>query len=147
MGSVGSNTPSPVGLPVQAQFALYPMVYRNHFTTGSPVVFDNIPHRSNTVTPMTNHRFPLAGPLFNPGAAASQTLSMTADFAVPRSLPHFNRPDARRQHAMRVTRSPYYNAAGHHNHVDVNRIREGIDVRTTVSTSKDSGCLASPGSQ
>ncbi len=36
---------------------------------------------------------------------------------------------------MRVTRSPYYHAAGHHNHVDVNRIREGIDVRTTVRES------------
>jgi hypothetical protein len=46
---------------------------------------------------------------------------------------NFGRHDGRRQNAMRVNRSPYYSAAGHHNHVDVNRIREGIDVRTTVS--------------
>ncbi|KAI8274836.1 hypothetical protein K4K60_009214 [Colletotrichum sp. SAR11_57] len=28
--------------------------------------------------------------------------------------------------------SPYYNVTSHHNHVDVNRIREGTDVRTTI---------------
>lgn len=45
----------------------------------------------------------------------------------------YGRPDARRQHAARVNRSPHHNATGHHNHVDIQRIREGIDVRTTVS--------------
>ncbi|GJC86854.1 meiosis protein mei2 [Colletotrichum liriopes] len=32
----------------------------------------------------------------------------------------------------RVNRSPHYTVASHHNHVDVNRIREGTDVRTTI---------------
>ena len=43
------------------------------------------------------------------------------------------RADARRQNAQRVNRSPYFNAAGNHNHVEISRIRDGIDVRTTVS--------------
>ncbi|KAF9869366.1 hypothetical protein CkaCkLH20_13177 [Colletotrichum karsti] len=42
------------------------------------------------------------------------------------------RPEPRRQNASRVNRTPYYNVASHHNHVDVNRIREGTDVRTTI---------------
>ncbi|TDZ18328.1 Meiosis protein mei2 [Colletotrichum orbiculare MAFF 240422] len=36
------------------------------------------------------------------------------------------------QNAARVNRSPYYTAASHHNHVDISRIREGTDVRTTI---------------
>ncbi|KAI8299723.1 hypothetical protein K4K61_010380 [Colletotrichum sp. SAR11_59] len=36
------------------------------------------------------------------------------------------------ENASRVNRSPYYNVTSHHNHVDVNRIREGTDVRTTI---------------
>ncbi|KAI8180266.1 hypothetical protein K4K51_002826 [Colletotrichum sp. SAR 10_75] len=36
------------------------------------------------------------------------------------------------ENASRVNRSPYYNVTSHHNHVDVNRIREGMDVRTTI---------------
>lgn len=42
-------------------------------------------------------------------------------------------PNGRRQNAMRVgNRSPYNTAAGHHNVVDIARIQEGSDVRTTV---------------
>ncbi|RYP80055.1 hypothetical protein DL769_002629 [Monosporascus sp. CRB-8-3] len=33
---------------------------------------------------------------------------------------------------MRVARTSFYNPNTHHNHVDVNRIREGTDVRTTI---------------
>ncbi|RYP71664.1 hypothetical protein DL771_004615 [Monosporascus sp. 5C6A] len=40
--------------------------------------------------------------------------------------------DGRRHGAMRVARTSFYNPNTHHNHVDVNRIREGTDVRTTI---------------
>ena len=64
-------------------------------------------------------------------------------FGHPNSLAHqrdenfFNRPSIRRQNAVKVPhRGRQYpnSAAGHHNHVDVHRIKQGIDVRTTVST-------------
>jgi hypothetical protein len=42
------------------------------------------------------------------------------------------RLDNRRGNATRGNRSTYYNATSHHNHVDVYRIQDGIDVRTTV---------------
>jgi hypothetical protein len=57
-----------------------------------------------------------------------------------RDLGVFNRPGGRRQIAAKVphhstTRGRQYSnpAACHHNHVDIHRIRQGIDVRTTVS--------------
>ncbi|KAK8076405.1 hypothetical protein PG994_003677 [Apiospora phragmitis] len=42
--------------------------------------------------------------------------------------------DGRRQHAIRIQRAPYHhgNTGSQHNHVDISRIREGIDVRTTI---------------
>ena len=50
---------------------------------------------------------------------------------------YFNRPSGRRQNTERAPhhRGRQYpnSAAGHHNHVDIGRIRQGIDVRTTVS--------------
>jgi hypothetical protein len=48
------------------------------------------------------------------------------------SLSDFGRTEARRQSAPRVIRPSFNNGANHHNHVDVSRIRDGIDVRTTV---------------
>lgn len=38
----------------------------------------------------------------------------------------------RRQNASRVSRNSFQSPTSHHNHVDVHRIREGTDVRTTV---------------
>lgn len=55
-----------------------------------------------------------------------------------RDMDFYNRPSGRRQNAVKVTPHGIQrgrpNAAGHHNHVDVSRIKSGIDVRTTVST-------------
>jgi len=82
-------------------------------------------------------------PLYNTTPPATP-MAMHGDFTSPRTIQAYGRMDARmdarmdgrldgrRQNAMRVNRSPFFNNAGHHNHVDVNRIRDGIDVRTTV---------------
>lgn len=53
---------------------------------------------------------------------------------------YFHRPSGRRQNAVQVSHHKnrgrqYSNSgAGHHNHVDIHRIKQGIDVRTTVRT-------------
>lgn len=44
----------------------------------------------------------------------------------------FQRPNDRRQNASRVNRASFSPPGPHHNHVDVNKIREGTDVRTTI---------------
>lgn len=54
-------------------------------------------------------------------------------------IPH-SRAVGRRQNAMRMPQNAmmrgrqHQNSNSHHNHVDINRIRQGIDVRTTVSS-------------
>jgi hypothetical protein len=56
-----------------------------------------------------------------------------------RDIDYFNRPSGRRQNAVKVPQQSMRGrqfpnpAAGHHNHVDIHRIKQGIDVRTTVS--------------
>ncbi|KAM3073805.1 hypothetical protein ACMFMG_008430 [Clarireedia jacksonii] len=55
-----------------------------------------------------------------------------------RDIAQFNRGSNRRQNAVRTPqgqmrgRQNSNQATGHHNHVDINRIEQGIDVRTTV---------------
>lgn len=44
-----------------------------------------------------------------------------------------SRLDFRRPNTSRGGRGPYYGVPAHHNHVDIHRIREGTDVRTTAS--------------
>ncbi|PSR94599.1 RNA recognition motif 2-domain-containing protein [Coniella lustricola] len=44
----------------------------------------------------------------------------------------FQRSDSRRRNATRVNRSTFSPPGPHHNHVDINKIREGTDVRTTI---------------
>lgn len=136
---------SPMGMPVQhPQMAMYPISYYAVSPTApARYVLDQTPTRSQGIpqgippmsplTPMTGG-MPIMGSLYTPPA----TPMFQGDYTSPRSLQTYGRFDggrfdSRRQNAMRVNRSPHYNAAGHHNHVDVNRIRDGIDVRTTVS--------------
>lgn len=134
-GSSGYQSSVPL-VPQQPQMPMYhPVVYQ---TVPAPpsYLMDQTPTRRPTATPMTpltpmsSRDMPIMGPIFTPPATP---MTMQSDYTSPRSMQAYARTDGRRQNAMRVNRSPFYNAAGHHNHVDVTRIREGIDVRTTVS--------------
>ncbi|KAM7199103.1 RNA recognition motif 2 domain containing protein [Naviculisporaceae sp. PSN 640] len=101
---------------------------------------DQTPTRGGAATPMS----PLTpmspghfvGPMFTPPATP---MTMQSEYTGPGSMQRnmqglqvYGRPDNRRQNAMRVARSPFHNNAGNHNQVDVNRITEGSDVRTTI---------------
>lgn len=65
-------------------------------------------------------------------------LSARTSFSSPRSnqgfqrSSDFHRSNDRRQHATRVNRAHFSPPGPHHNHVDINKIREGTDVRTTI---------------
>ncbi|KAK4172570.1 putative meiosis protein [Triangularia setosa] len=130
---------SPAGgmnMPPQ-QMTMYPTVVYHGLQHNMPprYVLDHTPTRSQGIAPMTpmtpiTGGMPVMASLYTP-----PTTPMTfhhGDYTSPRGMQPYNRMDGRRQNAMRVNRSPYYNAAGHHNHVDVNKIRDGIDVRTTI---------------
>jgi hypothetical protein len=127
----GRSVTSSIGmhLPHQ-QFALCPVVYHSNLPGAPGYLLEQTPTRSQSVVSMATH-LPTLSPMFTPPATP---LTNNSDYGSPRAVQTYSlRQDGRRQNAMRVNRSPYYNAATHHNHVDVNRIREGIDVRTTVS--------------
>ncbi|KAK4039921.1 hypothetical protein C8A01DRAFT_46650 [Parachaetomium inaequale] len=128
---------SPAGLHVPQQYAMYPVVYHGVQSAGpNRFMLDQTPTRGQGVAhmaPMTpiSGGMPVMGPLFNT-TPPDTPMAMHSDFTSPRSIQPYGRQDARRQSAMRVNRAPFFNNAGHHNHVDVNRIRDGIDVRTTI---------------
>ncbi len=137
----GRFASSPADLHGPQQFAMYPMVYHGVPGGGpSRYILNQTPTRGQGIghmapmTPMSGG-MPVMGPLYSTTPPATP-MAMHGDFNSPRNMQPFGRMDSRldgrRQNAMRVNRSPYFNNAGHHNHVDVNRIRDGIDVRTTV---------------
>lgn len=128
--NTASPGPGPLNLHVQPQLPVLPVVYQGPFAAGTHYMIDPITPRNSSLLPLSGH-LPAFGPLYHP---PNQTalVPFHGDFIPGRAMPNFGRPESRRQNAMRVNRSPYYNGAGHHNHVDVTRIREGTDVRTTV---------------
>ncbi len=142
----------------QQQYSMYPVVYHGLPSTGSRYVLDQTPTRAQSVghmasvSPMSGS-MPIMAPLYNttpPATPMPMGMAMHGDFTSPRGIQPYghmdgrldSRLDGRRQNAMRVNRSPYFNNAGHHNHVDVSRIRDGIDVRTTVCFPRPFGWLS-----
>ncbi|KAK4650089.1 hypothetical protein QC762_702420 [Podospora pseudocomata] len=134
-GHLAHSPASGMQLPHQ-QMAMYPTVVYHGIQHSLPAryVLDHTPTRSQGISPMSpmtpmTGGMPVMAPLYTP--PSTPLAFHHGDYASPRGMQPY-RMDGRRQNAMRVNRSPYYNAAGHHNHVDVNKIRDGIDVRTTI---------------
>ncbi|KAJ0160683.1 Meiosis protein mei2 [Colletotrichum tanaceti] len=119
----GPTTPySTHGIQVPP-FAMWPILCQPQFQpSGAYVLNDGHRLPQPPLTP-NSARYQLNNPMF---IRSSRSMSTTGSF-------HSGvKGEPRRQNAARVNRSPYYNVASHHNHVDVNRIREGTDVRTTI---------------
>lgn len=72
------------------------------------------------MTPMSQ-KLPGTGSMLSPPLSTSMSVQSG-----------FQRSDSRRRNATRVTRSSFSPPGPHHNHVDINKIREGTDVRTTI---------------
>ncbi|KAL7626686.1 hypothetical protein AAE478_003460 [Parahypoxylon ruwenzoriense] len=113
------------GFQLQPSYGMVPVLYHG-LSVNSPYLFDQLPPRSHS-SMMPSGNYSLVSPMMS-----QQGSFLHTDLMTPRQFQQYGRPDGRRQGAMRVARSPYYNAANHHNHVDVGRIREGTDVRTTI---------------
>ncbi|KAI1393851.1 RNA recognition motif 2-domain-containing protein [Hypoxylon trugodes] len=110
--------------PLSSPFGMMPLVYPG-LPINTPYMIDQAPSRTPSMLSSSNYS--LASPsMLQPNSF------MSTDLVTPRQFQSLGRPDGRRQNAMRVSRSPYYNVANHHNHVDIGRIRDGIDVRTTI---------------
>ncbi|KAI1094580.1 RNA recognition motif 2-domain-containing protein [Rostrohypoxylon terebratum] len=112
-------------LSVPQSYGMLPLVY-SPLSMSSPYLVDQAtPRTYGSMLQPSNYS--LVSPAVSP-----QSSLVPSDLLTPRQFQHYGRPDGRRQNAMRIQRSPYYNSANHHNHVDINRIQDGIDVRTTI---------------
>lgn len=129
--NAGPQTP-PLNMHIQHPAALIPMVYGGQYAAVPLFISQHTPPRTHSATSSATS-MSFSGQIYPQLAATSQFGPVHREHHNSRSG-HSYRSDPRRQNATRVNRGPntYYNQTGHHNHVDVNRIREGIDVRTTV---------------
>ncbi|KAK5663908.1 hypothetical protein OQA88_119 [Cercophora sp. LCS_1] len=135
-GGFGALTPAAPHF-MQQQYPVFPVAYPS---MTSPVHFVNqTPTRRPGMvpgTPMTPMSVPvpaMVSPVFTP---PTTPMNYAGDWSTPRSVVRYSSaPNMRRQSSMAVTRASPYQAtpnSNHHNQVDVARIREGIDVRTTI---------------
>lgn len=116
-------------------FAMYPLLFPSTFSPTLPYLVDSF-MGAGLGRGLTSPTTP-ESPIYHGTSTAyhkppSPALTIKNGFSPSRSISSFGRPDHRRQHATRINRSSLQSLSSHHNHVDVNRIREGIDVRTTV---------------
>ncbi|KAI1454988.1 RNA recognition motif 2-domain-containing protein [Annulohypoxylon moriforme] len=132
------STPARPTLPansfsVPQSYGMVPLMYSPLSMSPSYVLDQGTPRTYGNMLQPSNYS------LVSP-AMSQQSSLVSTELMTPRQFQNYGRMDGRmdsrldgrRQNAMRISRSPYYNSANHHNHVDVNRIREGIDVRTTI---------------
>ncbi|RFU74171.1 meiosis mei2 [Trichoderma arundinaceum] len=117
-----------------APIAMYPFMFPTPFTPAMPYMLDSFLPTAQTssgspLTPFTP-QYPLFGTLYQ--TPPSPALTAQNNYSPSRTFSGAERADARRQNAMRISRSTYHSTTTHHNHVDINRIRDGIDVRTTI---------------
>lgn len=141
MAQMTSPQYSPLGFQMQQQpLPLWPVICQPQAQPSMSYVLDSNRHSPATTanSPSQFGSYQLMSPLVPCTGRMGQ---LGDDYTQPRSMSGFNRADSRRHHAARVNRSSLYNAASHHNHVDVGRIREGTDVRTTVSSTNTSVSL------
>ena len=130
--SVNQRAAMPSGFRLQPTFTMYPLMFQGPFTANVPYVLDRFgPATNSPVSPL--NQFPAVGQLYQ--TPPSPALTSQNGINHSPSKQSYGRSDLRRQHAARINRSPHHHAASHHNHVDIQRIREGIDVRTTVRLS------------
>ncbi|KAH8712492.1 Meiosis protein mei2 [Beauveria bassiana] len=128
------NSIPQTNLCLNTSLAMYPVIAQPSYTPSFPYLVNSfITSASGAgVAPLST---PIS-PSYQRVSAAyrkppSPALTVQNGFSPSRSNPAYGRL-YRRQHAARVNRNSFQSPSSHHNHVDVHRIREGIDVRTTI---------------
>jgi len=130
----GARQYPPLGVQVHPTYPMYPLLYQSPFQPGISYIMDPANAAVHAASPGQG-TYQTVRPVYQP---LSPFMHLQSDYSRPGPPFNYGRVDSRRQNAARISRSPYYNAASHHNHVDVSRIRDGIDVRTTASPSGSS---------
>ncbi|KAG5979826.1 hypothetical protein E4U55_004718 [Claviceps digitariae] len=115
-------------------FTMYPLMLQSPFFANVPQILSSLTPRCNQGSLAPNNTvassYSVLSPLYC--APPSPALTVQNNYSPSRTVPGFLRPDGRRQNATRVSKIASNGAANHHNYVDISRIRDGIDVRTTI---------------
>ncbi len=134
LASSKQNSIPQANICLNTSLAMYPVIAQPNYTTSFPYLMNSFIASAPgaEVAPLST---PIS-PSYQRVSAAyrkppSPALTIHNGYSPSRSVSNYGRLD-RRQHAARVNRNSFQSPSSHHNHVDVHRIREGIDVRTTV---------------
>ncbi|KAB5570434.1 RNA recognition motif 2-domain-containing protein [Coniochaeta sp. 2T2.1] len=128
---VASGRPSFMGMPLAPSVGMYPhaLMYHNQPPASPHYVLDSFASHSPAPYHVANNMTAYQ-PLYQTGSLGP-LVPYQPGYSTPKTL-GFLHPDMRRQNAQRISRAPHFNAASNHNHVETSRIRDGIDVRTTI---------------
>ncbi|KAG6018366.1 hypothetical protein E4U43_002525 [Claviceps pusilla] len=115
-------------------FTMYPLMLQSPFFANVPQLLNSLTPRCNQGSLSPNNNVASSYSVLSPLYCAPPSPALTAqnNYSPSRSVPGFLRPDGRRHNATRVSKVASSGAANHHNYVDISRIRDGIDVRTTI---------------
>ncbi|KAI9147902.1 Meiosis protein MEI2 [Paramyrothecium foliicola] len=117
--------------------SMYPFMLRTPLSSTMQYTFDpfHATAHSSPLSPLGSlmpfaPQYPVTSTVYQ--TPPSPPLTASNSYSPSKALAGAVRADVRRQNAARVSRFPFNTSTGHHNHVDTGRIREGIDVRTTI---------------
>ncbi|KAG6004894.1 hypothetical protein E4U21_000621 [Claviceps maximensis] len=115
-------------------FTMYPLMLQSPFFANVPQILSSLTPRCNQGSLSPSNTVASSYSVLSPLYCAPPSPALTAqnNYSPSRTVPGFLRPDGRRQNATRVSKVASHGAANHHNYVDISRIRDGIDVRTTI---------------
>lgn len=116
------------GLPVHHM--MVPYYYSPHFSAAMPYMMDRSGQDFGGAMPGPP-TFPMVGPAYGPVRFPARSQDHYGGHRQVLGYPM----DNRRQQVVRVTRGSQHGGGQNHNSVDVDRIRTGQDVRTTVCLS------------
>lgn len=137
---VPSNAPFG-GLGHNTQWRLVPWTYAHPTPQVATVSYPNLIPRGPSTPAPSSSSFTTMSPMssdmsmmtpFSSHHSQSSVMSVHHDFSEMRPSQGHYRSDGRRQNATRISRGYFSPPGPHHNHVDIQKIREGTDVRTTV---------------
>lgn len=114
-------SPLPFGTPMHmTPWPMYPWAHTMHSQSPYPSFMSPGSTVSSAfrMSPISSH--------YSPGGAPPKTAMFGRSMSTPL------RSEGRRNTAMRINRTQFSPPSPHHNHVDINRIKAGTDVRTTV---------------
>ncbi|KAG9252741.1 RNA recognition motif 2-domain-containing protein [Emericellopsis atlantica] len=115
---------------LQHTAAMYPPLFQPQYSPSILYTLDCVSTMGqNTPTTPITPRYPMGTMYQTPPSPAPTS---NTHHSPSRSGQRLIRPDVQKYSIQRLNRSPHRNGVGHHNHVDIQHIRDGMDVRTTI---------------